>query len=89
MSGRRKPTTVDAICHDELPDGVSEPQIDPIDDALWHLQIEARRLAQFVQKHELNAAQRRDLERSLAVLRAAIEWQPARKRSTAEAEPAL
>jgi hypothetical protein len=89
MSGRPKSTAVDAIRHDELPDGMSEPQIDPIDDALWHLQIEARRLAQFVQKHELNAAQRRDLERSLAVLRTAIEWQPARKRSTAEAEPAL
>jgi len=63
-----------------------EPQTDPIDDALWHLQIEARRVAQLVAEHGLDHAQRRDLERSLAVLRAVAEWQPSRERET---EPAL
>jgi hypothetical protein len=65
---------------------VEEPEIDPIDDALWHLQIEARRVAQLAAEHGLNPAQRRDLQRALAVLRAAAEWQPARERAE---EPAL
>lgn len=63
-----------------------EPDIDPIDDALWHLQIEVQRIAQLAARHGLEPAQRRELERSLAVLRAAVGWQPARAR---EAEPAL
>ena len=67
---------------------LDEPEIDPIDDALWHLQIEARRVAQLVAEHGLDTAQRRDLQRALAVLRAAAGWQPACERERAE-EPAL
>ena len=63
-----------------------EPEINPVDDALWHLQIEARRLAKLIATHGLDNAQRRDLRRSLAVLRGAAERQPARERET---EPAL
>lgn len=63
-----------------------EPDVDPIDDALWHLQVEVRRIAQLAERHGFDPAQRRELERSLAVLHAAAGWQPARAR---EAEPAL
>lgn len=76
-------TTTDAQRIEGLPD---EPEINQIDDALWHLQIEARRLAKLAAEHGLNDAQRRDMRRSLAVLRAAAEWQPAPERET---EPAL
>jgi hypothetical protein len=83
MSARAKSSVGDAGRHDALP---AAPAIDPIDDALWHLQVEARRVAQLVARHGLDAAQRRELQRALAVLRAAAEWQPVRIR---EAEPAL
>jgi hypothetical protein len=88
MSARAKSAMADATCHDDLPRNADEPQVSPIDDALWHLQIEARRLARLVHEQRLNAAQRRDLERSIAVLRAAIEWDLSHKPST-QAEPAL
>lgn len=78
MSARTDMT--DAKRLDTLPD---EPEIDPIDDALWHLQIETRRVAQLVAQHGLDRAQRRELQRALAVLRAAAEWQPAREREPA------
>jgi hypothetical protein len=80
MSAR---TMTDTQRIESLPE---EPEINPIDDALWHLQIEARRLTKLVAKHGLDAAQRRDLRRSLAVLRAAAELQSVRDRET---EPAL
>lgn len=64
----------------------AEPEIDRIDDALWHLQIEARRVAQLVTQHGLSATQRRELQRTLAVLRTATEWRPERERAR---EPAL
>jgi hypothetical protein len=83
MSARIKSTLTESADHNALPE---EPVIDPIDDALWHLQIEARRVAQLVAQHGLDPAQQRDLQRSLAVLRAAADWQPARER---EAAPAL
>ena len=82
MSARIKSSRAEAPRHETLPD---EPAIAPIDDALWHLQIEARRVAQLVAQRGLDPAQRRDLQRSLAVLRAAAEWQPARERETAPA----
>jgi hypothetical protein len=83
MSAPAKPNMADAARHEPLPE---EPQIDPVDDALWHLQGEARRVAQLVARHGLDAAQRRELQRALAVLRTAADWQPARLHET---EPAL
>jgi hypothetical protein len=76
-------TAADARRLDALPE---EPQIDPIDDALWHLQIEVRRLTQLVAERGLDDAQRSELQRAVTVLRAAAAWRPARPR---EAEPAL
>ena len=83
MSARIRSTLAEAPPHETLPE---EPAVDPIDDALWHLHFEACRLAQLVAQHGIGPAQRRDLRRSLAVLRDAAEWQPARERET---EPAL
>ncbi|HEX2116994.1 MAG TPA: hypothetical protein VHM01_21530 [Alphaproteobacteria bacterium] len=83
MIARVKSTLTEGAGHDAL---LEEPAIDAIDDALWHLQIEARRVAQLVAERGLDPAQRRDLQRALAVLRAAADWQPARTR---EPEPAL
>jgi len=83
MSARIKSTPTEVPDHNAL---AEEPVIDPIDDALWHLQIEVRRVAQLVAEQGLDPAQRRDLQRSLAVLRAAADWQPAQTR---EREPAL
>jgi hypothetical protein len=68
---------------DALPE---EPEVDAIDDALWHLQIEARRLAQLVARHGLGTAQRHELQRALALLRDAAQRQPMRERAV---EPAL
>jgi hypothetical protein len=82
MSARSSKTDAEAL--DTLPE---DPVIDPIDDALWHLQIEARRVAKLAAERGLGPAQRRDLRRTLAVLRAVAEWQPARQRD--EVEPAL
>lgn len=79
MSARTDMTEAKRL--DMLPD---EPEIDPIDDALWHLQIEARRVAQLVAEHGLDRAQRRELLHALAVVRAAAEWQPAREWEPAE-----
>jgi hypothetical protein len=81
MSARTKTSEAERL--DSVPE---EPEINPVDDVLWHLQIEARRLAKLVAEHGLDTAQRRDLQRSLAVLHAAAEPQPARERET---EPAL
>lgn len=70
--------------------GADDPAIDPLDDALWHLQREVDRLTRLVSRHGLNPAQRRDLARLLAALRAAAEWHPPHRRKTApETEPAL
>jgi hypothetical protein len=79
MSARTKSTAAEA-CRDTL------PEVDPIDDALWHLQTEVRRVAQLVDQHGLNSAQRRELQRALAILRGAAEWQATRSRET---EPAV
>lgn len=79
MSARAKTSEAERL--DGVPD---EPEINPVDDVLWHLQIEARRLAKLVAEHGLDTAQRRDLQRSLAVLRGAAERQRER-----ETEPAL
>jgi len=81
MSARITSSLSEALRHD----AIEEPVVDPIDDALWHLQIEARRVAQLVAEHGLDPAQRRDLQRAMAVLRAAVEWQSAPAR---EPEPA-
>jgi hypothetical protein len=82
MSARTKSTMTEA----QRRDAPEEPEINPVDDALWHLQIEIRRVARLVGRHGLDPAQRRDLQRALAALRAAADWQPAQPR---EVEPAL
>lgn len=90
MSARTGSAKDDTVRRTGPPDDMDEPQIDPIDDALWHLQIEARRVAQLVRERPLTQEQRRDLARSIAALRAAMELDPSRQqRSTAEPEPAL